>query len=142
MSEKSKSLKVSEAARAADLSVSTLHYYEKIGLIETPLRSQKGYRLYGQNTLERLDFIKKAKTLGFQLDEIRRIIDESKSGECCQSVRQLVQKRLAEVDEQIIEMKRFRSDLAAFINNSEKTETSDAVICGLIENSGISSKQN
>lgn len=57
------------------------------------------------------------------------------------SVRQLVRNRLTKVDEKIAEMKRFRNELAIFINDLEKIKTSDAVICGLIRNSDISSKR-
>jgi DNA-binding transcriptional MerR regulator len=133
-----RSLKVGEISKQTDISISTLHYYEKIGLIETPVRNRKGYRLYGQNSLERLDFIKKAKTLGFKMDEIRRIIDESKTGECpCDSVRNIVQTRLREVAKKIEEMNRFHIELTGVVKAWDEKKPCDAIICGLIEEADV-----
>ncbi len=134
-------LKVSEVSKQANISISTLHYYEKTRLLEKPIRNRKGYRLYDQNTLERVDFIKKAKTLGFKLDEIRQIIDESKTGDCpCENVRRIVYERLKEVDEKIEEMKQFRNDLTNVVRGWDKKTTSDSVICSLIEGSDLDFK--
>lgn len=131
-------LKVGEVSKQANISVSTLQYYEKIGLLEKPLRSRKDYRLYDQNALERLDFIKKGKTLGFKLDEIRQIIDESKSGNCpCDNVKNIVHKRLEEVDEKIAQMKQFRNDLTNVVKDWKLKKPSDSVVCNLIEESDI-----
>lgn len=135
------SLTVGEISKQTDISISTLHYYEKIGLLETPLRNRKGYRLYGQNSVERLDFIRKAKTLGFKLDEIRRIIDESKTGECpCDSVRSIVHTRLREVAKKIEEMNRFRNELTEVVKAWDGKKPCEAVICGLIEESDVKVK--
>ncbi len=136
----SKSLNVGEVSKLTDISVSTLHYYEKIGLIEPPVRSRKGYRLFGQSSIERLDFIKKAKSLGFKLDEIRQIIEESKTGDCpCDTVRNTVQKRLTEVDTQIARMMKFRDELKDVVKGWDAKKTSDSIICGLIEEVSIAS---
>ncbi|MGI8542998.1 MAG: MerR family DNA-binding protein [Aridibacter sp.] len=136
----SKSLNVGEVSKLTDISISTLHYYEKIGLIEPPVRSRKGYRLFNLNSIERLNFIKKAKTLGFKLDEIRQIIEESKTGNCpCDTVRNTVQKRLIEVDKQIARMKKFRDELKDVVKGWDAKKISDSIICGLIEEVNIAS---
>ena len=52
----------------------TLRYYEKEGLLETPKRSANGYRLYGEEDLDRLNFISRSKDLGFSLRDIKEFM--------------------------------------------------------------------
>jgi DNA-binding transcriptional MerR regulator len=63
----------SQLANAAGVSGETLRYYEKMGLVQ-PKRSENGYRVYPEGTVERLAFIKRAKEAGFTLDEIRKTL--------------------------------------------------------------------
>lgn len=64
-----------QIARLANINVETLRYYEKIGLINTPDRNESGYRMYDNNTLERLEVIKRAKTCGLTLEETKELIE-------------------------------------------------------------------
>lgn len=64
-----------QIARLANINVETLRYYEKIGLINTPDRNESGYRMYNDNTLERLEVIKRAKTCGLTLEETKELIE-------------------------------------------------------------------
>jgi MerR family transcriptional regulator, mercuric resistance operon regulatory protein len=54
--------------------VETIRYYERIGLLPFPARSAGGYRLYGDEHLKRLTFVRRARTLGFSIDEVRRLL--------------------------------------------------------------------
>jgi DNA-binding transcriptional MerR regulator len=63
----------SQIAEIAEVSIETLRYYEKRGLIQ-PERSQNGYRIYPDDVLNRLNFIKRAKEAGFTLEEIRQTL--------------------------------------------------------------------
>ncbi len=89
-----------QAAKAANISVETLRYYEQNGLIPVPERAQNGYRLYGEDTIEKLKVIKQCKYCGFTLEETKKIISavESKAidYECINSF----------IDEKIIEINR------------------------------------
>ncbi|MNP69525.1 Mercuric resistance operon regulatory protein [compost metagenome] len=63
-----------QMAKMANVNMETLRYYEELGLISTPLRSEAGYRLYSEEALSRLTFIHNAKRCGFTLKEIKKAL--------------------------------------------------------------------
>ena len=131
-------LKIGEVSRISGIGIEALRFYERSGLLQKPSRSSGGYRIYDGGILQRLDFIKKAQTLGFSLDEIRRIINDAQSGASpCAEVRKIVGQRLAELDERMREMKRYRKELAATLDEWNKIGRAPGNICGLIEASDI-----
>lgn len=67
-------LKISEVAKAANVNVETIKYYEKRGLLPKPERNGSGYRLFSETTIEDLLLIKKAQEIGFTLKEIKHIL--------------------------------------------------------------------
>jgi DNA-binding transcriptional MerR regulator len=69
-----------EMAKAAQVNIETLRYYEKHGLLPAPQRSESGYRLYSEETLQRLLFIQNAKRCGFTLKEIKKALVKSVDG--------------------------------------------------------------
>lgn len=68
-------MKIGELARQCQVSLDTVRYYEKQGLLASVDRSEGGYRLFDQEAVERLHFIRKAKDLGFTLKEIQELLD-------------------------------------------------------------------
>jgi DNA-binding transcriptional MerR regulator len=66
-------------AKMANVNMETLRYYEELGLIRSPLRSEAGYRLYSEEALNRLTFIHNAKGCGFTLKEIKKALLKSES---------------------------------------------------------------
>lgn len=64
----------SQIAKLANINIETLRYYEKLGLIPAPKRSEKGYRLYNDDVLNMVETIKYAKYCGLSLEEIKEII--------------------------------------------------------------------
>lgn len=117
------SLKIGEVAQASGIGIEALRFYERSGLLGKPVRSASGYRLYDEGVLQRLAFIKKAQTLGFSLDEIGRIISDARSGASpCDDVREIVRRRLAELDERMREMKRYRKELAGTLEEWDKLD--------------------
>lgn len=132
------SLKIGEVSQASGIGIEALRFYERSGLLGKPVRSASGYRLYDEGVLERLSFIKKAQTLGFSLDEIRRIIEDARSGASpCDEVREIVRRRLAELDERLREMKRYRQELAQTLEEWDEVGRAPGHICGLIETAEI-----
>lgn len=131
-------MKIGEVSQKSGISIETLRFYERSGLLENPARSMSGYRLYDEGILERLAFIKKAQTLGFSLDEIRRIINDAQNGTSpCDEVRVIVRRRLAELDEKMREMKLYRKELAQTLEEWDEIGRAPGHICGLIENADI-----
>src|SRR5262245_25122711 len=131
-------LKIGEVARLAGVGVETLRFYERSGLLNRPARSGGGYRLYDARALKTLEFIKRAQSLGFTLEEIKRIIAESRAGQRpCAEVRETVRRGLSELDEQMAQFRRYRNALATTLKQWDEKGFADGDFCGLIESAEI-----
>src|SRR5918993_5208933 len=105
-------LKIGDVSKRSGIGIEALRFYEKGGLLDRPSRTFSGYRVYGEEVLERLAFIKRAQALGFTLEEIRQIVEDARRGESpCEEVREIVRRRMAELDERLREMHRYRDEL-------------------------------
>lgn len=134
----SETLKIGEVAKASGVGIETLRFYEKSGLLDRPSRTESGYRLYDTEVIDRLVFIKRAQMLGFSLDEIKRVIAERRAGQSpCAEVREIVRSRLADLDERMREMKRYRKELASALAEWDEKGDVPGHVCGLIEGSHI-----
>lgn len=69
--------KIGELAAAAGVGRDTIRYYERLGLLQAAARNAAGYRIYGIDTLERLQFIRSVQELGFSLEQTRELIEAS-----------------------------------------------------------------
>ena len=131
-------LKIGEVAKASGIGIEALRFYEKSGLLDSPSRTESGYRIYDSEVLTRLDFIKRAQLLGFSLDEIKRIIADKRAGQSpCAEVREIVRSRLVELDQRMREMKRYRNELATALAEWDEAGDVAGHVCGLIEGSHI-----
>ena len=92
------SLRVSDVARAANVHVQTLHYYERRGLLPTPRRTTAGYRVYSPGTVQHVRAIKRAQALGFTLADIRQLMAPAAGSN---TFRELVSRKLSEIDGKI-----------------------------------------
>ena len=132
----SETMTVGQAARASGLSPKAIRLYETRGLIEPAPRTVSGYRTYGPDDIAVLTFIRRAKSLGLRLDEIRQIIDLQRGGrQPCTTVMGLVDSRIAEIDAAIADLQALRAALAA-VRRDAKTamrEGRRAVVCTIIE---------
>ncbi len=81
--------RIAQLAAHTGFTPATLRYYEQVGLLEAPARSQAGYRLYSQHDVERVRFIGRAKRLGLSLEDIRSLVGVWAGGECGATRRQL-----------------------------------------------------
>lgn len=130
----SKELRIGEVARRSGIGVETLRFYEKSSLLSPAGRTTSGYRLYEASVFERLDFIRKAQSVGFALEEIARLIRESEAGRRpCSEVRRLAADKLTALDKRIAELTRYRAELAETLDAWEREGAVDGHVCGLIE---------
>ena len=131
-------LKIGEVSRRAEVGIETLRYYERLGLLGSPRRTESGYRLYGESIFGRLDFIRKAQAMGFTLEEIARIIQESETGRSpCAEVRRIARRKLEELDLRLKQLRQYRNELARTLTEWERKGSAAGKICGLIEESHI-----
>lgn len=131
-------LKIGEVSKLSGVGIETLRFYEKSGLLKRPSRTGSGYRMYDGDALERLAFIKRAQVLGFSLNEIKQIIAEKDAGQSpCAEVREVVRRRLHELDERMAQMRRYRKELAEALAEWDEAGDVEGHICGLIEGTDI-----
>ena len=103
---------IGELSRQTRIPVQTVRYYERLGLLDPPERTQAQYRIYSEETIERLQFIVKAKRFGLSLDEIKKLIDISAEGTPpCANLKLMVKQHLDDLNLRIQEMLEFRQDL-------------------------------
>lgn len=105
-------LRIGELAKRSGLSVETLRYYERRGLIPPPERLASGYRSFPEDTLDRLVFIKRSKELGFSLDEIAELLQlEIDPGIGAAEVKARVDSKIAMVERKIDDLKQLQGSL-------------------------------
>jgi MerR family transcriptional regulator, copper efflux regulator len=111
------SLTIGAVAKRAGVPIDTIRYYEREGLLPEPLRRASGYRSYNESAVSRLRFIRRAKDLGFTLEEIRDLLALSADRHRgVKAVRQRAQERLASIDARIAELSRIRKGLEQLID--------------------------
>jgi len=105
-------MRIGELAERAGTSVKTIRYYDRIGVLRPEERSESGYRLYGEDALDRYRFVRAAQAVGLRLGEIREIIALREGGETpCAFVVDLIGRRAAELDAQIADLAALRDEL-------------------------------
>lgn len=106
---------IGQLAREAGVNVETIRYYERRGLLQRPRKPARGYRLYGDEMLARLRFIRRAKRLGFALDEIGQLMELSRAQ--CADVENLAGRKLAEVRAQLADLRRLEGAIEALVRS-------------------------
>ena len=133
-----RTLRIGEVSEASGIGVEALRFYERRGLLGRPARTASGYRAYDASVLERLAFIKRAQAIGFSLDEIAEILEMRGRGEApCLEVREAARRKLAELDERLRELRRYRNELARTLDDWDERGIEEGQFCGLIEHSHI-----
>ena len=130
MTLRSGGIAIGELSRRAGCTVETIRYYERIGLLPTPARRGR-YREYGGPDVERLVFIRRARELGFTLDDVGTLLRLAGAGsEACGEVRSLAAHHLADVRTKIAELRRMETALAISVRRCDAGEVAS---CPMIE---------
>lgn len=128
---------IGKVARAAGLTPQAIRFYERLGLIERAQRTSSGYRICSPATLERVQFIKQAQSLGLSLKEIQEVLRLKYSAQSpCKCVRELLKQKLIQLKKQIVEMEKVREDIERCLRTSRKSYRlphSASVICPMIQ---------
>jgi MerR family transcriptional regulator, copper efflux regulator len=123
-------LLIGDVAKRTGVTPATIRYYESIGLLPSPARSNAGYRRYSEATVVELEFIKKAQGLGFSLEEVHEILRLSRRGEApCEHVLELAVRHLVAVEERIAQLAEFRDELAADIASWKELNARNESYC-------------
>lgn len=112
---------IGELARRSGYAVQTLRYYEQIGLMPKPRRTPGGQRRYGEDLLRRLLFIRHARNLGFEIEDIRSLLDLARRpDQSCASVDAIARKHLAGIDSKIARLTALRTEISRLLKACAK----------------------
>ncbi|HBP87812.1 MAG TPA: helix-turn-helix domain-containing protein [Nitrospirales bacterium] len=122
---------IGELSKQTRCNIETIRYYERIGLLSKPPRSQGGHRLYDKEQIKRLVFIRRSRELGFSLEEIRtlfRLVDGDRY--TCQEVKGVTEQHLRDVRKKISDLRRLQKTLRSISSQCEGGLVPD---CPIIE---------
>ena len=124
-------MNIGQASQVSGVTAKMIRYYESIGLVQPAQRNESGYRQYDQNDIRALQFIKRARELGFSLDRIRTLIGlwEDKSRHSA-DVKKLARQYIAELDDDIAKLQSIRDQLAHLAHHCHGDDRPD---CPIIE---------
>jgi Cu(I)-responsive transcriptional regulator len=124
-------MRIGELAKATTTKVETIRYYEQTGLLPAPARTQGNYRSYGSDHLARLSFIRRARDLGFSIEQVRALLDLSDDrARDCATVDYIASEHLREVDRKIADLTALRRELSAVISSCDGGTVAE---CRIIE---------
>lgn len=131
-------LRIGELAKQAGVSVETLRFYEKQGLLSTPHRNESGYRLYDEKMLRQVSFILRAKAVGFSLKDIADLLalEVNREQETCESVKRFAQSKLDDIDRKLAELHHMRDALQQITDaccGGESSATHCTILTALAE---------
>lgn len=128
-------MKIGELASKAGVNIETIRYYERRGIIPEPLRTPSGYRSYSDDTLLRIQFIKRAKELGFSLLEISELLSLKADPEVsCSEIRERAVAKVADIEGRIETLVRMKAALMQLtVDCRGRGPVSECPILGALE---------
>lgn len=118
-------------AKHSGINIETIRYYERVGLLPKVARSESGYRQYRPPDADRLRFVRRARDLGFSLDDVRRLLDLSdRRSKSCRRVQDIANQHLVEVRAKMADLARMEKVLATLVSACAEGTMPD---CPLLE---------
>lgn len=128
-------MKIGELSSKSGVPIKTIRYYEEFGLLKSESRTEGNFRLFTQNSINRLHFIKRLQLLGLSLEEIRQCLSIADQGELpCTDIKDKLQNQIKKIDEQVTELLLLKEELTILlekwsISNSAQSHT----ICPILQ---------
>ena len=128
-----KSYSIGALGEATDTKVETVRYYERIGLLPEPGRTSGNYRSYTGDHLARLSFIRRARDLGFTLDQVRALLGlaDHKDNDCC-AVDEMARDQVGEIERKIADLKALKRELNHLIGQCQRGTIAECRIIGAL----------
>lgn len=129
---------IGQMARSGNCKVQTIRYYEKIGLLPVANRTQGNQRIYTQNHMDRLAFIRHSRELGFSLDQIREILSLSDDPtHSCSNVDAIARNHLKDVESKIVRLQSMQKELKRMIGECAGDQVSNCRIIEVLSNHSL-----
>ena len=127
-------MNIGQAARASGISARMIRHYESIGLVPLPPRSPGGYRRYDEAAVARLRFLKHARAVGFESDEIKKLLSLwHNPRRSARDVKRLAEAHLADVEARIEQMRMIATALAHLVEHCHGEDRPDCPILEALE---------
>ncbi len=125
-------MRIGELAKGTGIDVETLRYYERVGLLQLPARQANGYRTYGQDAVERVNFIRHCRALDIGLADVRRLLDFVAHPEAdCSDVNYLLDEHLVRVRAKLKSLRTLEKQLARLRTQCDADHR--AADCGILQ---------
>lgn len=122
-------MKIGQVSAATGCQIETIRYYERIGLLKAPARTEAGYRHYTDADVDRLRFVARGRALGFSLEEIASLLRLAQDeGLSCDDVDRLARAHLADVQQRVGDLLRIQEELQRTIEGCRGTQRSQCSI--------------
>ena len=122
---------IGDAARQTGVKVATIRYYESVGLVPPPARSDNNRRSYDEGAIGRLRFIRHARELGFSVEDIRQLLALSDEPQRpCEEVDAIARRHLADIQSRIRRLKALKAEITRMIAQCSRDRVAD---CRVIE---------
>ena len=126
-----KGLAIGELSRRTGVNIETIRYYERIGIMPNPPRTEGGQRVYGESHMKRLTFVRRGRELGFSLDDIRALLGLVDGGEfTCGEVKDLTVAHIGDIRRKIADLRRMEKVLKEI---ASKCDGGDVPDCPILE---------
>ena len=126
---------IGSIAQKSGIPIKTIRYYDELGLLKTYGRTEGGYRLFNSDVFTRLNFIKRAQSLGLSLSEIKEFLDVHDQGDLpCDHIKVKLEDKLTAIQQQIQQMEILKQELKGLVSGcSAIPEHPEETICPIIE---------
>jgi MerR family transcriptional regulator, copper efflux regulator len=119
-------MKIGEVAKRSHIGIETIRYYEREGLLLEPERRPSGYRQYDESTVERLEYIRRAKDLGFTLADIKELLELSFVAHAgCDHIRQRAEAKITDIEEKIRSLQQMKRSLGKIVERCGKKNSTE-----------------
>ncbi|MCA1661697.1 MAG: helix-turn-helix domain-containing protein [Novosphingobium sp.] len=127
-------ISIGELSRLTGVHIETIRYFEKVGLVDKPDRTEGGHRVYADQHVRRLGFIKRARELGFSPDEVRAILSlGGPENACCDEVREIAVHHLEQVRRKMADLARLERLLASTVERCSGGHVPECAVIDMLE---------
>lgn len=128
---------IGKVSEASGVKVTTVRYYEQIGLLPSPPRTDGGRRTYDRGDIERLTFIRHSRELGFEIDQIRTLLHlQDRPDQSCQEADVIAKARLVEVKEKIASLTALQAELERMVDGCSHGRVENCKVIDILADHG------
>ena len=129
-------LAIGELARRTGVHIETIRYFEKVGMLDVPDRTEGGHRVYAEHHVRALSFIRRARELGFTPKQVRAMLELGGPGKaCCDEVQEIAVEHLEQVRRKMADLARLEQLLASTVERCSGGHVPDCPVIDMLESS-------